>query len=178
MKSTHTRTITAAALIGALAFSLPAALAASSCCGARATAAENNPHAAHGHGTKASASVDALSAQVMESYFAIQTALAADSLDGVSKHAKKLHAATGLESAGKIADTADIADARKSFAQLSEHLIDTARKQGMAHDEVRLAHCPMAFSNEGASWLQAAGTPLANPYFGASMLRCGEFLKL
>ena len=31
----------------------------------------------------------------------------------------------------------------------------------------------MAFDNAGASWLQR-GTTINNPYFGASMLRCGE----
>ena len=30
----------------------------------------------------------------------------------------------------------------------------------------------MAFDDKGAAWLQA-GETIANPYFGASMLRCG-----
>ncbi|MFH1532196.1 MAG: efflux RND transporter periplasmic adaptor subunit [Pseudomonadota bacterium] len=33
--------------------------------------------------------------------------------------------------------------------------------------------CPMAFENRGATWLQESDA-LLNPYFGASMLRCGE----
>ena len=33
-------------------------------------------------------------------------------------------------------------------------------------------HCPMAFDNEGADWLQV-DQQIVNPYFGASMLRCG-----
>jgi Cu(I)/Ag(I) efflux system membrane fusion protein len=33
-------------------------------------------------------------------------------------------------------------------------------------------YCPMAFDNQGAHWLQADQT-VANPYFGAEMLRCG-----
>ncbi|MDH3716651.1 MAG: efflux RND transporter periplasmic adaptor subunit [Planctomycetota bacterium] len=33
-------------------------------------------------------------------------------------------------------------------------------------------YCPMAFDNKGAYWLQADQT-VANPYFGAEMLRCG-----
>ena len=32
--------------------------------------------------------------------------------------------------------------------------------------------CPVAFGNKGAFWLQA-GDVTKNPYFGASMLRCG-----
>ena len=35
------------------------------------------------------------------------------------------------------------------------------------------AHCPMAFKNQGADWLQA-GEEIANPYFGSKMFRCGE----
>lgn len=35
------------------------------------------------------------------------------------------------------------------------------------------AYCPMAFDDKGAYWLQA-DRPILNPYFGASMLRCGE----
>lgn len=176
MKSTRLLTVTAVVLIGALAFTLPMKLAASSCCSPHAIGAETNPHAAHGHETKVSA--DILSAEVMESYFAIQTALAADSLDGVSKHAKKLYAASDLESAKKIAEATNLSTARKSFAQLSTNLIKVARKQDTAPDGVKLAHCPMAFGNKGAPWLQSAETPLANPYFGAEMLRCGEFQEL
>ncbi len=36
-----------------------------------------------------------------------------------------------------------------------------------------LAYCPMAFNDKGAYWLQIE-EPISNPYFGASMLRCGE----
>jgi membrane fusion protein, copper/silver efflux system len=35
------------------------------------------------------------------------------------------------------------------------------------------AHCPMAFKNRGADWLQAT-TEIANPYFGSKMFRCGD----
>lgn len=45
------------------------------------------------------------------------------------------------------------------------------------HDRPRplaRAWCPMAFDNRGAAWLQAE-EEIANPYFGARMLRCGEF---
>ncbi|MBE0566799.1 MAG: DUF3347 domain-containing protein [Krumholzibacteria bacterium] len=38
---------------------------------------------------------------------------------------------------------------------------------------VRRFHCPMALDGAGAYWLQA-GPVTANPYYGASMLRCGE----
>ncbi len=37
---------------------------------------------------------------------------------------------------------------------------------------VYLLHCPMAFDNKGAGWLQLDDQTL-NPYFGAQMLQCG-----
>ena len=39
--------------------------------------------------------------------------------------------------------------------------------------DIRLFHCPMAFDDEGADWLQS-GETTANPYFGARMFRCGS----
>ena len=36
-----------------------------------------------------------------------------------------------------------------------------------------VAFCPMAFDSKGAQWVQR-DEPLANPYYGAAMLRCGE----
>lgn len=37
-------------------------------------------------------------------------------------------------------------------------------------------HCPMAFDDRGADWLQPKND-LLNPYFGASMLKCGSLKK-
>lgn len=41
--------------------------------------------------------------------------------------------------------------------------------------ELKRAYCPMVDGNKGGTWLQTGDT-IANPYFGASMLRCGEVL--
>src|SRR5690606_2826422 len=35
------------------------------------------------------------------------------------------------------------------------------------------AHCPMAFDDKGASWLQR-GDEILNPYFGSEMPSCGS----
>ena len=40
-------------------------------------------------------------------------------------------------------------------------------------ESLQTAYCPMAFDNKGAGWIQRTGS-LANPYYGAAMLRCGE----
>ncbi|RMH29745.1 MAG: DUF3347 domain-containing protein, partial [Planctomycetota bacterium] len=65
-------------------------------------------------------------------------------------------------------------DARVRFDGVSAAAIALVRRFGYAGDApAGLAHCPMAFDNRGADWLQRGDT-INNPYFGASMLRCGE----
>ena len=38
-------------------------------------------------------------------------------------------------------------------------------------------HCPMAFDDAGADWIQVE-PQVSNPYFGASMLRCGAVQRI
>lgn len=63
---------------------------------------------------------------------------------------------------------------RKGFEAISETIISLSESFGHTGDQIyREIYCPMAFNNKGASWLQT-GEQVRNPYFGASMLRCGE----
>lgn len=69
-------------------------------------------------------------------------------------------------------EDADIEAVRRELQPLSSALEQAA----VAHDypgPLKRAFCPMAFDFTGATWLQRDNT-IANPYFGASMLRCGE----
>ena len=61
----------------------------------------------------------------------------------------------------------DIEDLRSSFKKLSEVYIENGDKKEMGKFEK--ASCPMA----KAKWIQKPG-PLRNPYYGKSMLDCGE----
>ena len=160
-----TRALSAAAALGGFGL-LAATASAASCCGGGA-------HATHAGATHASTH-GAVSNEILEPYLAIQQALAADSMEGVSKHAAKLADVAELGAAGKLADAEDIETARHAFHSVSKEIVKRAQAAGMENTEVRLAHCPMAFGNEGADWLQTGDT-LANPYYGAAMLRCGEF---
>lgn len=38
-------------------------------------------------------------------------------------------------------------------------------------------YCPMAFDNKGAYWL-TEGHEIRNPYFGDTMLKCGEITEI
>jgi membrane fusion protein, copper/silver efflux system len=62
----------------------------------------------------------------------------------------------------------------QGFEQISESLTRVARRMGTGlPGDVYSYHCPMAFDNRGANWLQQSqGT--VNPYFGGGMLKCGS----
>ena len=79
---------------------------------------------------------------------------------------------------GMIAEAKDITTAREAFLPISEVLISTAKTIHLPDDQgLFIAHCPMAFNNKGGSWLQREAV-LANPYYGAMMLRCGSIKPL
>ncbi|MDA0333975.1 MAG: DUF3347 domain-containing protein [bacterium] len=109
------------------------------------------------------------------SYLQLQDALAHDEFAAARKAAATLAGQAPDDQvpddlaplAQAAADASDITALREAFRPLSEMLI--------ARDlpaDMRVAYCPMAFNFEGGRWLQLNGD-IANPYYGASMLRCG-----
>lgn len=62
----------------------------------------------------------------------------------------------------------DLAEQRKRLGQVSEQVIALARRAGMS-SEIQVVWCSMA----PGRWLQRTGE-VANPYYGAEMLRCGD----
>lgn len=77
----------------------------------------------------------------------------------------------------KVGAKSDIELNRAVFRTLSEHIIAIEQTSGNPlAQKLSVVHCPMAFEDEGADWLQAQGQ-VANPYFGASMLRCGAVTR-
>ena len=73
-----------------------------------------------------------------------------------------------------LASTDDIVKQREAFYLLSETLTSAVKRFGTGGTQAVLQFfCPMAFNNRGAHWLQD-NEDLRNPYFGASMLLCGE----
>lgn len=76
--------------------------------------------------------------------------------------------------AGRVRAAKDMAAGRQAFEGLSSLTIRAAKLFGTDPERtLHVVHCPMAFDNKGADWLQGDQT-VANPYFGAAMLRCGE----
>ncbi len=80
-----------------------------------------------------------------------------------------------IVSASNKAVAADtIEGTRRGFAGLSDAIIEAIKTFGHAESrDLYEIRCPMAFEGKGASWIQV-GDKIANPYYGAKMLKCGE----
>jgi len=62
---------------------------------------------------------------------------------------------------------------RKSFQMVSEQFYDFIRTVQYDQEVVYHEFCPMAFDNEGATWLSNTSV-IRNPYLPKKMLSCGE----
>ncbi len=104
----------------------------------------------------------------VEQYVEVQTALAADQLDGARTAVADLLTIADsmtLPLVRSVALAEDIETMRVRFKPLSEHLVAQELPEGYAR-----AYCPMY--DGGTNWVQADG-PVRNPYYGAVMLTCG-----
>ncbi len=134
-------------------------------------------------------------AKVFENYFAMQQALADDNIQLATESAKKVSDAlkavgmkllsgqdhdkwmkfsAELESTlSKAGQSKNIKLLREDFYLLSQQLAKIAKRFGSTgQSPLYILHCPMAFDNKGAQWLQD-NDKTSNPYFGHMMLRCG-----
>lgn len=71
-----------------------------------------------------------------------------------------------------ISKSSDIKMQREHFGHLSAHLINAVKTFGI-NQKVYIDYCPMVNGDEGAFWMSSE-EEILNPYFGASMLRCGD----
>ncbi|GAB6096980.1 hypothetical protein JCM14469_32340 [Desulfatiferula olefinivorans] len=128
---------------------------------------------------------------VYDDYLAFKDALAADDIDTARARASAFKAriedtspsalhGTWLKVrealVGTLAHAAhqeSLADLRKTFQAVSRSMVDMARGLGPADRTLYVQHCPMADDNKGADWL-SADKEIRNPYYGKSMLSCGE----
>ncbi|MBT8464930.1 MAG: efflux RND transporter periplasmic adaptor subunit [Deltaproteobacteria bacterium] len=133
---------------------------------------------------------------VVEAYLKAQKQLANDDLDAardslssLAKHANEASPQGSRKAmdawqrvASKLvgharhgASSSDAGDVRNAFEYVSMQLSELLRLFGNPIDSpLRLAFCPMAFDAKGAEWIQRDGE-LENPYYGQTMLRCGDF---
>ena len=139
-------------------------------------------------------------AKVFGNYFTMQQALADDKIQLATESAKKASDAlkavdmkllsgqdhdkwmkfsTELESTlSKASKNTDIKLLREDFYLLSQQLTKIAKHFGSTgQSPLYILHCPMAFDNKGAQWLQD-NDQTSNPYFGQMMLQCGGVEKV
>ncbi len=115
---------------------------------------------------------------VLTGYYEVKDALVNDDASKAKEAAAALAGSTGdyadelNESLNAIASTDDIEAQRTAFETLSINLYEVS-KDGGAGMTVYKQFCPMAFDDKGAFWLSSE-KKVMNPYFGASMLRCGK----
>lgn len=122
----------------------------------------------------------AMPSSIVDPYLKIQSALAQDTVEGVRANAGQIAtAATALGAPAMKIDTAavqlasatEVEDARTKFATLSDAIVAYVDGFHLTLPEgVRVATCPMLHK----PWLQE-GADVSNPYFGKSMLTCGDF---
>ncbi len=121
---------------------------------------------------------------IYSSYFDLQKALSKDDLKNAqsvsAKLVKMLPKITSgsfesiKASAVSISISESIDEARTKFQPLSNAMIDLAKENKTpANSSLYIVHCPMAFNNTGADWLQTH-KDVENPYFGSQMYRCGS----
>lgn len=138
-------------------------------------------------------------AEMLRAYLGLQQALAGDDTTAAQQAVETLAARidaipaenlpqnaratwqsniTALTEAARRGTQADSLESlRETFYPLSQQVEVIVEHFGNPLDEpLQQVRCPMAFGDQGATWLQTQPDVL-NPYFGATMLRCGEVLQ-
>ncbi len=136
--------------------------------------------------------------KITELYFQIQDELSRDWLDKVKDSGKDLLGKLDIvdkkllkgdshmewmmlekiirDGTEKIVSAPDIDSARGSFEVITKPTISALKYFGSTDKTFYKLHCPMAFDNKGAFWLQK-GQDVRNPYFGESMLTCKDSIE-
>ncbi|MCM4158467.1 efflux RND transporter periplasmic adaptor subunit [Antarcticibacterium flavum] len=70
----------------------------------------------------------------------------------------------------------DLETLRQHFSMLSQNMLEITESFGLEKEKVYKDFCPMAFDNKGAFWLSES-EEILNPYFGETMVSCGEVKK-
>lgn len=135
---------------------------------------------------------------VYQAYFMMKNALVSDdgqaaiqagvqlksTIEGVSKStfsgrtrgAWEPYSSALLEALEHIRHQAAIDEVRGLFQQVSLIMVEMTLVFDPLDKVSYVQHCPMADSNKGADWLSLE-EEIKNPYFGSSMIGCGEVRK-
>ncbi|MEY8021092.1 DUF3347 domain-containing protein [Muriicola sp. SD30] len=118
---------------------------------------------------------------IFERYIELRNALIESDADKASKVAMEFDSIEGGDY-GKINEVAlligasdELESQRLLFSELTT-LLEPVIKDQLAGGAVYKQYCPMAFNNDGASWLSSESV-IRNPYFGSKMLNCGKITE-
>lgn len=120
--------------------------------------------------------------KIVQLYLPISKALAEDDPAAAAHAAAELAQSAEMEaiqeSAEAIASLKELKPQRTAFETLSNDLIAEIRAKGL--DQIGNAyviHCPMANNSKGADWLSNI-PKILNPYYGDSMIDCGNISEI
>jgi len=145
------------------------------------------------HQMEISAALNQEIAAVVSAYFQVKNSLVKDQMPTTANQIlaqalAKVSSAPGTEkekvnwekimaqlskSTIEIKSAKDLSEARTHFSSLSATIIQLLETFPLSQQVVYQDFCPMAFTNKGGYWLSEF-KEIKNPYFGASMLGCGE----
>ncbi|MDQ0594143.1 hypothetical protein QFZ37_002512 [Chryseobacterium ginsenosidimutans] len=127
---------------------------------------------------------DAQVSKLYQNYISIKSALASDDADKTSKAATEfIKTASAIDykvvsegnlntlrkDATAISDARAITAQRETFYNLSDNMIALAKEFRLSETPIYVQYCPMADGN----WLSNE-SKIINPYYGKSMLSCGN----
>ena len=120
---------------------------------------------------------------LLKTYESIQQAMASDEWESAKKLAGKaaeILKGPPTEFQKKIQEgvkalvvSQSDSDSRKAFGVYSEGVTALVRSDKNLQKSWQLFYCPMVPKGTYRYWVQAKGTELKNPYYGAKMLSCG-----
>ena len=116
---------------------------------------------------------EAKALEAAKKLFQRASSLSAEGLDaqGLATWNKEINTLLPLFRA--LAEAENMDQQRKALAPLSLALYHSLRIFPGSGQPIYYQYCPMAIDNKGAYWLSDK-EEILNPYFGASMLHCGE----
>lgn len=79
----------------------------------------------------------------------------------------------GADLAGKVASVSDVTAQRAELEALTAEVESVVKSTKLTAGVVYKQYCPMANNDKGGYWL-SNDSEIKNPYFGESMISCGE----
>jgi hypothetical protein len=93
------------------------------------------------------------------------------------REAWEQHASLYSRTLRELAHATSLKEKRSYFAHISEIVYCSVKSFGLGDKLSNVYFCPMAFDSKGAYWLSDIEY-VQNPYFGKSMINCGERVEV